>query len=606
MNKQDMINEGLREYEDQLVNDLFLRATAFARKNTYNWDWQTLASEQFHLSFKLLTDNAKDSIAKTIMTACRKQAEQRRMKRRAESIGLVYWPALFCRDVDPAAFVAAEAVLIPQFGEWNGKDCHGGWDQMGHHGLSPWFIKTAWFNAGCKDSPKFRKMLTVKDHAKKGESLEKFHQYLIGKRWVDANQISMNLSRKAVIALGRISPVARWAALQDVEYDPYSPRRIRELNWQRVKEVSEMKLWKKCAQPELPSRLRWRVSGKDVPVALQQAWVASPRPSWVKGAAGQIGPFDLAPKIMEELMHLPEEEFGPLVMLHKFWGKELPRALTEIYPGMSTHDAGQDLIRLSATELVGEINLGWRKLAWKTIGASLRYCGQYADIRTELGRIPDTLNELKRAATLCQYGNLTPETRPIAEICSTYNVGQYAFEEYCRLFKSPQADYNSIPGTRITGADIGLEGNWKLERLATDSLIGPFLGLATNCCQHLHGAGADCARKIWTDERSAAWVVHYNGEIVAQSYVWRDQDTLVIDSIEALGGAYVEGIAKLYQRAVEQIVGQFGIKDVLLASTSYGITKQVRKIMAPNAEKFKHDLNCPSHYSDAGKVVKIN
>jgi hypothetical protein len=603
MNKQTMIAEGLRDYED-MTQCLEFRAAIFARKNANNWNWQTAASEQFRLSMNLLVNNQQDEIKTTIMLACKEQAKQRRMKRHAETIGLVYWPALYCHDVDPAAFVAAEQVLIPRFNTWS-KDCHGGWDSYNYHGVSPWFVKTAWFNAGCKDTPKFRKQIMARDHAKKGETLEKFQWYLDGKKWMEANMIYMNLSRKAIITLGRLSPVSRWAALSDLEEcDSCAPRRIRDLNWQRVKEVSEMKLWKKCQQPELPNRLRWNISGKDVPAALQTAWLSRPRPSWVKGAAGQIGPFDLAPKIVESLMDLPEEEFAPLVMLHKFWGKELPRALTELYPEMSTHDAGQDLVRLSIEESHSEFLLEWRKLAWKTRGASLQYCSQYTEIRVHMG-VPQTLNELKLAAALCQYRNVTEKTRPVAEICAKYNLGEPEFNTYCRLFGSPQADHSTIPGTRITGTEIGLEGDWLLERLATDDLIGPFLGLATNCCQHLHSAGADCARKIWTDERSAAWVVRYNGGIVAQSYVWRDQSSLVIDSIEALGGAYVEGIAKLYQKAVNQIIGQFGIEDVLLACTSYGITKQVRKIMVPNAEKFQHTLNCPSQYSDARKVVKI-
>ena len=195
-------------------------------------------------------------------------ADERQQKRRiraakswAAAYDIAYWPAFAYGDKSPSrdAMVAAEAALSPKHGHYgdilpDGSRGRGGFDSYGCHGLSGSDVRSLWFIAGCKDSSKFRFMVRnwVRDmpEFRKGDSLAFCINYQRGFRWWHSNArgiVAKNggteyhhapiPSRKALAALGRISPTLRWAAIEGIGcWNPGDkPVRVRDLNWDAVK-----------------------------------------------------------------------------------------------------------------------------------------------------------------------------------------------------------------------------------------------------------------------------------------------------------------------------------------------------------------------------------
>ena len=236
---------------------------------------------QFIASASAIADGVADweeikaarAIARDPVTADERQQKRRirAAKSWAAAYGIAYWPAFAYGDKSPSrnAMVAAEAALSPKHGLYgeirpDGSRGRGGFDSYGCHGLSGSDVRSLWFIAGCKDSSKFRFMVKHWDRweqpFKKGDSLMFCVNYLRGSRWLKANKkfVDRNgevasFSRKAIAALGRLSPIARRAAVDGVRLWDGSvgaanppiwdgsvgaanpPIRIRELNWDAVK-----------------------------------------------------------------------------------------------------------------------------------------------------------------------------------------------------------------------------------------------------------------------------------------------------------------------------------------------------------------------------------
>lgn len=178
--------------------------------------------------------------------AIQNRVKQGRARAYARNIGLKYWPALInAPKCNPEAFVIAEKVMSAKHGYWgyneDGKKNHGGWDSKGHHGADAHDIAKYWYSAGCRNTPKFRAQVRNGVKAQKGESLREYEDYCRGQRWLDIRTKYLgdyNFSRKAVVALGRLSPELRSAAVINTQAGRVL--RIRDLNWDNVKKAQEM------------------------------------------------------------------------------------------------------------------------------------------------------------------------------------------------------------------------------------------------------------------------------------------------------------------------------------------------------------------------------
>lgn len=568
------------------------------------------------------TSTYKVQIEKETRERLKEYREYLAAKRQARSMGLKYWPALLWnirtqpeKRVDPRAFLIAEEVLYKEAGSFWGDPpstqtwgkSHGGWDAQDHYGPSAAAVARMWWAAGCRDSEKFRVQVRMNTVVGRGMTLPETIHFCRGRRWVEGNHLNQNfrLSRKAVTALGRLSPVLRWAAVSGL---PYSRNvRIRDLNWAEVARMQSLPRYKQAEASYLPIKLSWQLQGHEVPKLCLDYLSRLPRRLAV--------PSSLIPALGKEcfaaLATAPSENVVPALAVAALFRREAKRWVDtnggqedhwNIYgvtPLWAWHDPGQKPMLIEAEALVLEENrAAWARLCWITKGAALDYAASWHNILEYLGKVPHTLSELREAATKAAYGaaaNPAEELLQVRAVEAKLSKGQYL--EYRDLINSPQASYERVPYVRVTGEDVSLEGEWVLERIASDDPIGPMLGLLTNCCQHLEGAASSCANRIWDHPRASAWVVRYKGSVVAQSYMWVYRKALVIDSVEALGSAYVEGIARLYKEAANEVLGKLGILEVWMGDTRYGITLSIKRLISDGTSR--EMSGCPSSYSDA-------
>jgi len=345
----------------------------------------------------------------------------------------------------------------------------------------------------------------------------------------------------------------------------------------------------------MPERGKWwNLQGVDQPVGFPD------------GFLGKV-PMGLYKRVMNDLGLFPfggydrEGMRGPVVKLCTLFGgmDAINKHIDSLYirtgegicwPSSTLfHDAGQFFLDL-------RINIpGWRRLV-QLHPEAIMYSGQWLAVEQSLGRVPKSLSELRTEALKVKYTDV--ENREVAELAAQYRLGQEDFLDYQKFLKDlPTKWLETIPMVQVIGEAVGLEGDWRLRRLLADDPLGPMLGVATNCCQHLHGAASSCAKDGMKSASSSFWVVEYKGTVIAQSWVWRADDILVLDSIEALNSAYVEGIAHLYKEAARRTIGKLGITEVRIGDTAYGITREIMRLL-PNEPVSTVGYHTLKHWDD--------
>lgn len=142
------------------------------------------------------------------------------------------------------------------------------------------------------------------------------------------------------------------------------------------------------------------------------------------------------------------------------------------------------------------------------------------------------------------------ENPTLAQFCMEYAWEESQFNEALGYIKKFKKQYQSqecandnikggtIPDLAIEGKLFGKDG-YRFRKLPDGDVRGLLLGEFTGCCQHLAGAGADCAKHGFISPHGGFYVLEdeKSGEIVAQSWAWRGtKGELVLDSLESLSG----------------------------------------------------------------------
>ena len=92
------------------------------------------------------------------------------------------------------------------------------------------------------------------------------------------------------------------------------------------------------------------------------------------------------------------------------------------------------------------------------------------------------------------------------------------------------------------------------------------LGLFTGCCQHLHGAAKACAKHGATRPEGAFYVLRRGKRTLGQSWAWRKNNTLVLDSWETAKDSGKKYCAPVLMKAAKDLVGRLGIAEVRLGT----------------------------------------
>jgi len=558
----------------------------------------------------------------------------------ARRLGLKYsYAHLECPDVDPIAFKIWEDISQDSTRKIhrNGKTFirKGAWDSCGIYGMSPNMIRSIWFKSGCYDSHKYRSILKflysisknyrfddfpLLDKIRKSASADETIAYLKGRlfyrRWgkgvktpnirPDGEQDgfylrSVFVKYKDYVRLGKVKSLAvRIAMITDMQ--TYEANAINysttfgKLNFEYAAKVQKMS---KAEQAKLlPSRAAWYFLYGRCPFdAPSKANKDIPNPNllarWKKGASTFAKLCNTFGK--GESMLLPNFNlvalFGSESEILKFIHLQYPdtkshKNISELYGYNIIHDLGQFSLPK------GEFSTAWKDFVMKYPEA-LKYSSNWVNVENELGRIPKSLTELRNTVAEFTFENV--HNKACAVACFEAKVSQDTFEAYQRLYE------NTKVAESCPQVEVSLNG-FTFRKLDYNDPKGALLGLFTNCCQHLNGAAASCARHGVQDESSAFYVVEKAGKIIAQSWAWRSKKgDLVFDSIESLSSEYADAIAGLYQKASIKLLGRLGIERVLVGYTSYGITSTIKHKCQIGSETYQEQMVSSCNYMDGSR-----
>jgi hypothetical protein len=399
-----------------------------------------------------------------------------------------------------------------------------------------------------------------------------------------------------------LSPPLRWAAVFNlhlnwgsaVERGSSDTLRIRDLNWEAVKAVQDKKVprnhfvdkditawgvWWKCFHgkslvAEDVKRI-WELLGKPNPRLL------GINPQQVIALAYRSARYELEP--------VTENSFIPAWNLCRLFGKNTNAMETFIAFARNVHDAGQ--LQLPS----GKISPIWG--GWIAAKPTLAAKTRLINLAEEwLGGVP---------ATLQQATDSLNAVSPPPGTDMLDSMDEHTRRAYVQLVPMAKT-WEAVPAPILDPA-----GPYTLSQLAVGDIRAAMAGLLTDCCQHLHGAASSCAALSYTHPQVAVWAVFKGDVVVAQSLVWKsaDQKTLVMDSVEALGGYRNNTtVAHMFIAAAETVVGKLGIKRVLLSKTSYGMTSAVGNVLSDYSDLKSVDTPDPAvklGYSDAGSKCYV-
>jgi hypothetical protein len=179
-----------------------------------------------------------------------------------------------------------------------------------------------------------------------------------------------------------------------------------------------------------------------------------------------------------------------------------------------------------------------------------------------------------------RYTNVPEGFEHLVDMCARHELTNNEFNKFVSIVKTLENKTSEmLPFIRIDGnslTDVGHE--YTLEKLDANDPAVLLIGLDTSCCQHISGAGRPCAVHSYEQADSAVYVLRKNGKIVAQSWVWHNQENgVVLDSVEVNVSERnkLEPIARMFKELANQLLGKLMIDSVYVGNTGYGMTPLV-------------------------------
>jgi len=92
--------------------------------------------------------------------------------------------------------------------------------------------------------------------------------------------------------------------------------------------------------------------------------------------------------------------------------------------------------------------------------------------------------------------------------------------------------------------------------------------------------------------------------IIAQSWIWRQKNTIVFDNIETLNHDYSDLLASLYAQAGKNMIGKLGVKEVRVGAgyDDLGVDKYFEKCK----DIVKPPKDCYSDAKDKQYLISSN
>ena len=133
-----------------------------------------------------------------------------------------------------------------------------------------------------------------------------------------------------------------------------------------------------------------------------------------------------------------------------------------------------------------------------------------------------------------KYTKVNVGNEKVSQTAALMNYTQQQFETLQQIYNyGKQRTFSSIPRI-VSDSKIELPtGNYYYEMLRLDDQRAMSIGFETDCCQELGDTAEICMEHSMVDKNGRVFIVtNDKGEVVAQSWVWRNKNVLCFDNIE--------------------------------------------------------------------------
>lgn len=137
-----------------------------------------------------------------------------------------------------------------------------------------------------------------------------------------------------------------------------------------------------------------------------------------------------------------------------------------------------------------------------------------------------------------KYTSINVGNERVAEISAVAGYSQADFNTLQEIYNyGKQRTFSSIPRIEKTS------GKYTYEILRLDDPLAMAIGTLTDCCQELGDCAEVCMEHSMVDKNGRVFVIRdEEGNIVAQSWVWRNKDVLCFDNIEIPEKAFMRAV----------------------------------------------------------------
>ena len=136
---------------------------------------------------------------------------------------------------------------------------------------------------------------------------------------------------------------------------------------------------------------------------------------------------------------------------------------------------------------------------------------------------------------------------PLQEIGTTKPEIVQKAKDWYEIMRERQ--YSSIP--KVQG---NLDNEYEYEMLDLDDPLALAVGYITRCCFLIDGLSRTSLYHSISSKNGRTFVVRKDGELIAQSWVWRNGNALCFDNVEARGNYSYDKLLEVYQKASGELL----------------------------------------------------
>ena len=169
---------------------------------------------------------------------------------------------------------------------------------------------------------------------------------------------------------------------------------------------------------------------------------------------------------------------------------------------------------------------------------------QFNEIKTANSNRGLTLDLAVSYVMQNKYQNIEVGNERVAEVSAIAGYTEKDFDTLQKIYNyGKQRIFSSIPRVEnvITKHDV----QYKYEILRLDDPLAMAIGTLTNCCQEIDNNAETTMEHSMVDKHGRVFVIKDElGNIIAQSWVWRNKDVICFDNIEIPDRAFIRAIKK--------------------------------------------------------------